>query len=161
VDGFDPPGPLPELVYRIETDKPVYQLGEEVHITHQALNRGDADVTIQFGWEPGFEFFILAGEETIEPWLQARSPVIWRLTLSPGESYATEWTWDMTDMEGNLLALGSYDIVGVSHGGPDPVLPGMDRPDVPVATIVIIPEPAMVGLLLMGFGILLRRRKGG
>jgi hypothetical protein len=147
LNGPDPPDPLPELVYVIETDKSVYRLGEEVHITHRAMNLGDADVTIRFGWAPGFEFVIMAGGETIEPWLEARAPVIWRLTLCPGESYVTEWTWDMTDMEGNPLPLGRYDIVGVSHGGPDPFLPGMDPPDVPVATIAIIAEPAMLSLL--------------
>lgn len=155
-----PADPLPELVYLIETDKEVYQLGEEVRITHRALNQGEADVTIRFGWAPGFEFYILAEGVRIEPWFQVRFPVIWWLTLSPGESYVSEWTWDMTDSEGNPLAPGAYDIVGVSHGGPDPVLPGMDYPDVPVTSITIVPEAGMLGFVSLGFGVLLRRKRG-
>jgi len=153
-----PPGPLPELVYSIETDKQVYQLGEEVRITHRAVNEGDADVTIRFGWAPGFEFYILAEGVMIEPWYQARSPVIWWLALSPGESYVSEWTWDMTDRDGNPLGPGAYDIVGVSHGGPDPVLPGMDYPDVAVTSITIVPEPGMLALVSVSLCLLLRRR---
>ena len=149
---------MPELVYSIQTDREVYQLGEEVRITHRAVNEGDADVTIRFGWAPGFEFYILAEGVRIEPWVQARAAVIWWLTLSPGESYVSEWTWDMTDRDGNPLAPGAYDIVGVSHGGPDPVLPGMDYPDVPVTSITIVPEPGMLALVSVSFWLLLRRK---
>ena len=81
---FSPPGPMPELVYSIQTDREVYQLGEEVRITHRAVNEGDADVTMRFSWAPGFEFYILAEGVRIEPWVQARAAVIWWLTLSPG-----------------------------------------------------------------------------
>jgi len=160
VADFPPPDPLPELVYLIETDKEVYQLGEEVRITHRAVNQGEVDVTIRFGWAPGFEFCIVAGDESMEPWFQARSPVIWWLTLTPGESYITEWTWDMTDRDGIPLAPGNYDIVGVSHGALDPVLPGVDYPDVPVTSITIVPEPGMLGFVSLGFGVLLRRKRG-
>jgi len=158
LDGFDPPGPLPELVYRIETDKPVYQLGEEVHITHRAMNLGDADVTIRFTCEPGFRFDVVTAGERVEPWLWVLSARVWSLTLSPGESYESEWTWDMADSDGNPVLPGTYDILGLSHG--TPVMPvGASSPDDPVTSITIVPEPAMVGLLSLGFGILLRRRK--
>jgi hypothetical protein len=156
------PGPVPELVYLIETDKEVYQLGEEVLITHRAVNCGETDIKMRFLYAPAFEFFVLAGEERIEPWVQLRFTVIWGFRLSPGESYVTEWTWDMTDSEGTPLSPGTYEIVGASNGGPEPVLPpgGMARPDVPVASIAIIPEPGMLGLVSLAFGTLLRRKTG-
>ena len=142
----------------IETDKEVYQLGEEVRITHRAFNQGDADVTIQFNWEPGFRFDVVTGGERLEPWEWVRSPHPWSLTLSPGSAHESEWTWDMGDSEGNPVAPGTYNIVGICDG--TPLLPvGANYPQDPVATIRIIPEPSMLGFLWVGFGVLLRRKR--
>jgi len=152
---FPDPAPLPELVYLIETDKEVYELGEEVHITHRAVNEGEVDIRFEFRYSPAFEFYILAGEERIEPWFQRLCPVIWGFTLTAGESYVTEWTWHMTDRDGIRLAPGNYDIVGIAHGGPTPVIIGADYPGPPVTSITIVPEPGMLGFVSVGFALLL------
>ena len=155
-----PPGPLPELVYSIETDKQVYQLWEEVYITHRAVNQGEVDIWLEFLCSPACQFYILAGDERIQP-CQILCQVIWGFTLSPGESYGSEWTWDMTDRDGSPLAPGNYDIVGIAHGGPSrPLVIGAHYPqEAPVTTITVVPEPGMLATSLLSFGVLLRGRR--
>ena len=152
-----PPGPLPELVYSIETDKQVYQLGEQVHITYRALNEGEVNIRLEFLYTPGFGFEVLRdGEEVSAPSLLF--PGRYLRVLAPGESYAIEWTWGMNDSDGNPLAPGKYDIVGIAHGGPSPVVVGAQYPGPPATSITIVPEPGMLALVSVSFWLLLRRR---
>lgn len=161
VGDFGSPVPLPELpelVYSIETDKQVYQLGEQVRVTHRAVNQGEVDIRFEFLYSPAFQFYILAAEERIDPWFEARSPVIWGFTLSPGDSYVTEWTWEITDADGSPLPPGHYDIVGIGNGGPSPIVVGAHYPVPPITSITVVPEPGILGFVALGFGLLPRRK---
>jgi hypothetical protein len=155
--------PLPELdyefayVYSIETDKQVYQLGEEVLITHRAINEGEVSITLEFLYTPGFSFKVLRdGEEVWAPFVLCPGRYLWG--LAPGESYVTQWTWDMNDSDGNPLAPGRYEILGIPHGGPSPIVLGGHYSQRPVTTITIVPEPGMVGIFLLSFCVVLRRK---
>ena len=139
-------GPLYDLEYVLQTDKPVYQLGEDVHVIQRLTNRASGDFTMEFMQEPGFDLWILEDGNTI--WSAAKGRfkmVVWYLTLGPGESVERQYTWDMTDDEGNPVGPGQYDLVGVPQ-----------RSEARTQ-ITIIPEPGTIALMLLGLGLLGRR----
>jgi len=139
-------GPLYDLEYVLQTDKPVYQLGEDVHVIQRLTNRASGDFTMEFMQEPGFDLWVLEDGNRI--WSQSGGwafPVVWYLTLGPGESVERQYTWDMTDDEGNPVGPGQYDLVGVPQ-----------RSEARTQ-ITIIPEPGTIALMLLGLGLLTRR----
>ncbi len=143
-------GPRP--AYSLETDKAVYQLGEEVHAVHRLTNEGDADYRALMLSGPAFDLWVL-DDQSEKIWSQHLNFTFgtWWLTVEPGASIVREYTWSMTDYAGNLVSPGQYELVGVIYGDTD------------VSTqITILPEPATVGLVLAGCWVLaLRRRARG
>ena len=140
-------GPRPGFF--LETDKAVYQLGEEVHAVHRLTNEGDADYRARMLSGPAFDLWVL-DDQGAKIWSQHLNFTLntWWLTLGPGESIVREYTWDMTDYGGNLVSPGQYELVGVIYGDND------------VSTqITILPEPATVGLVLAGCWVLALRRR--
>jgi len=131
--------------YVIESDKDVYQPGEQVHVVHRVTNGLSTPYTFWLRSTPGFDLWVLdAGGVLV--WSQHQDfkwdmPI---LVLPPGESVQHEYAWDMTDYTGNAAAPGEYELVGVIYG---------DR-DVST-TITVVPEPttAVAMLLAAGAGI--------
>ena len=139
------PGPFPGLTYlsELETDKAVYQLGEEVHAVHRLTNEGDEDYRFQKITTPVFDLWALDDQGT-KIWsyymIIIQGNAGW-MTVAPGESIVREYTWDMTDYQGNLVAPGTYELVGVMYGNG---LAAARR------AITVVPEPATMGLVLLG-----------
>lgn len=131
--------PLPNnmgLEYSLETDKTIYQLGETVYAIHTITNPHDFPVDVEFRQAPGFDLWVMQGDSTI--WArEAFAAVIWTRTFAPGEVFECEYTWDMTDFDGNVVLPGEYELFGAYACGYDSTC------------IIIVPEPATVTLMGM------------
>ncbi len=138
-----------DLQYVIETDKSIYNLGEEVHALHRITNPFDVSVDISLFQSPGFDLWVVQDEEKIWSYQQWFFPVIWSKTIDPGETLEYNYTWDMMDYDDNPVAPGEYEVVGVVYGGG----PSVSTP------ITIIPEPGTLLLMLMGFGAVAGRKR--
>ncbi|MFO8014653.1 MAG: BsuPI-related putative proteinase inhibitor [Phycisphaerae bacterium] len=136
--------------YFFETDKTLYQLGEEVHAVHRLTNEGDEDYRLRALNTPAFDMYVYNDNaERVWSYNMILLPNTWWLTVAPGESIVREYTWDMTDYQGNLVSPGRYELVGVIYGGWD-----VRR------EITIIPEPCSIALLLGGCWLLHGLRRG-
>ena len=136
------PTPLPngnDLEYSLETDKTIYQLDETVYATHTITNPLDVPVDVEFTQEPGFNLWVMQGDTEIWAAYRAFAQVIWTRTFAPGEILKFDYTWDMTDNDGDVILPGEYELVGVIYGAGRNVS----------TNITIVPEPAMVGLMGM------------
>ena len=146
----------------VETDKVVYEVGEWATVTHTILNPSDEAVSLSFGWTPGYDIWAYdnPGDLSVGELYLTREPVrdinqgaywaSWTLDLSPGESYQTDYAWNLTDDDGDELVPGEYVIV-------ESALFADTR-------ITIVPEPGTLAGLLIGAGIAClkrgRRRSG-
>jgi len=106
------------IEYYIQTDKAVYNLGENVQMLYRVTNLGDEEVLIGCSRSPEFNLLVQKDGETI--WMKVQgwywfSPGI---TLSAGESEEIRCNWDMKDNDGNLLEPGVYNVVGVMYNEP-------------------------------------------
>jgi len=149
--GMQDPVLLVDLHRWIETDATTYQLGQAVHIRQGITNKGNFDTGIAFTSEPAFDFYILSGDKRIDRSIGLRFWIYWSKTLSPGEVFSMEWTWDQTDLNRNPLPPGTYDIVGTTSG--------ITTEYGPVTRITIVPEPGTILLVTLGFAGVLRVRR--
>lgn len=133
--------------YYIQTDKSVYNLGENVEMLFRVTNLNPWTVSFEFTGEHGaFNIFVKQNDDDI--WAVSRFSV-WNppftIDLPAGEFIefpTTEFrTWDMKDYDGNLVTSGAYDVVGVMYTDP------LTEVGVP---ITIIPEPASLTSLIFG-----------
>ena len=138
------------IEYYIQTNKSVYNLGEDVEILYRVTNLRDEDVTFSFPGSPEWNF-----------WVEREGQSIWRavngwyaigsgFTLSHGESkefptYNTPYIWDMRDSEKNLVDIGEYNVIG----GLDGYKGEYDSTAVSVH-IEIVPEPSSLILFVVG-----------
>jgi hypothetical protein len=151
------------IEYYIQTDKPVYCLGENVEMLFRVTNLRDEEVLIGCSRTPEFNLLVQKDVETI--WMKVygwywHSPGI---TLSPGESKELAHSWDMKDKDGFAVDPGTYTTVGlmynelwndVNHGEPT-----ISKVGIP---ITIIPEPGSLLLFVTSLTILLfsKRKRG-
>jgi len=151
-----------DIEYYIQTDKSVYDLGENVEMLYKVTNLGTEDVTFYFFRSPIWNFWAEKEGERIWAAIDLWSGVNTRLTFTPGEFRIfpipnPPFIWDMRNDENNLVGLGNYDIIGGLYGG------GEDDYTKVAVPIEIVPEPATILLLAIGvFGLrakLLRRPK--
>lgn len=138
------------IEYYVQTDKSVYNLGENVEILYRVTNLGSENVTFLFNVGPvddRCDFMVDRDGERI--WDNLGRPVTFAATsfpLAPSESRDFTWLWDMTDLNDNQVVPGNYDVTGVLD------YPPSHERYVPVSVrIEIIPEPASLLLLGMGF----------
>ena len=146
------------IEYYIQTDKSVYNLGEDVEMLYRVTNLRDENVTFSFCHSPEWNFWIEREGQgvwrAVNGWYAMGS----RFTLSPGESkefptYKPTYIWDMRDSENNLVDIGEYNVIGGLDGGKGEY----DSTAVSVH-IKIVPEPTMI--LLFGLcGLLLIRNR--
>ena len=146
-EGVDVP-----VEFYIQTDKPIYQLGESVNILYRVSNLGSTGVAI--------EIHLLARD--LDIWVRQDGNTLWKalgyvppgnvydpnlVIFPPGETLELEWTWDMTDSYDNPVGTGHYDIFGMFgswtlHDGATVYEHGIEV-SVP---ITIVPEPAIVDI---------------
>ena len=147
-----------DIEYYVQTDKSVYNLGEDVEMLYRITNLGDEDVTFSFPHSPSWNLWVEKDGEDI--WSAVK---IWYafgsgFTLAPSEykGFPEEdppYVWDMLDDEDNLIDIGEYDVIGgFDAGSAEDYL--YSRVSVP---ITIVPEPA--SFLLFAFaGLFLRKQ---
>jgi len=147
------------IEYYMQTDKAVYDLGEEVQMLYRVTNLRDESVTFGFGWYPVYQFWVEKKGEQIWSAIGTRLAVATKLTLMPGESrvfpdFRPPFIWDMRDAENNLVGLGKYNAVGGLYNGSG----HYDYTEVEVS-IEIVPEPSSFLLFALGvFGIQAKHR---
>ena len=140
------------IEYCIETNKVVYDLGEDVEILYTLTNQRSEALDIR-GLAPMGEIAVEAREAEgfREVWVWYGSvaipggPVV--LELESGESDAMSGTWPQIDFKGNWhieddtdVLPGQYRVVG--RFGPTSSIVGVD--------IAIIPEPGSLALFAVG-----------
>jgi len=153
-----------DIEYYIQTDKAVYNLGEEVQMLYRVTNLTGNPVDIGMVLMGPWCDFIITDDDNNDIWQYVRviPPSGWEmLHLEPDESREYQITWDMISDNGTFfdpyddypVGPGSYNITGelkLSNAYIDN--------KVPVSlSIEIIPEPAT--LLLFGLGALLLRKR--
>jgi len=145
------------IEYYIQTDKSIYNLGENVEMLYRVTNMGVEDVTFEFPYSPEWNFWVEKDGEhiwrAVNGWWTAQT----QFTLSPSESrefpsIAPPYIWNMRDDENNLVDEGQYNVIGGLHAG----VGGYEYTKVSVP-ITIVPEPG--SLALLGVGLLFFNKK--
>jgi len=153
------------IEYYIQTDRAVYNLGENVEMLYRVTNVSDNPVDIEklLNCEWGWTHFIITddGNNDIWEWLHGPPPCGWTtLHLEPGEFREHTKTWNMMNDNGTdqtfddfPVGPGSYNIMAELE------ILDLSYERVPVSvSIEIVPEPTTLILFGLG-GLLLRRRK--
>ncbi len=105
------------IEYYMQTDKSVYNLGENVQMLYRVTNLGDASVMFFFAVGPvndRCDFMVDKDGERI--WDNLNRPSFdaeTSFTLRPLGSRSFTWSWDMTDLSGSQILHGNYDVTGV------------------------------------------------
>ncbi|MHC4571446.1 MAG: right-handed parallel beta-helix repeat-containing protein [Planctomycetota bacterium] len=106
------------IEYYIQTDKSIYNLGENVQMLFRVTNLRTENVIIGCSRSPEFNLLVQKDGETIwkkyEGWYWF-SPGV---ELLAGESEEIVHSWDMKDYNGNPVEPGMYDVVGVMYNEP-------------------------------------------
>ncbi|MBA7477678.1 hypothetical protein ES707_13092 [subsurface metagenome] len=107
------------IEYYIQTDKAVYNLGENVEMLYRVTNLGAEDVTFEFAIQQQTYFEVSDNETRIWGWPKLVNPAGSIFTLHPGEFKEYFKEWDMiNDNTGALVIPGNYDVTGVLHYPP-------------------------------------------
>ena len=152
-----------DIAYYMQTDKSVYNLGEDVEMLYRVTNltENPVDIGMVLKCEYGWTHFSVTDNYDTDIWQHYRSipPCDWEMFhLDPYESKQLQIAWDMVSDNGTyyhdddyLVSPGSYTVTGQLEldGGYE---------SVPVSVqIEIIPEPATI--LLFGLGGLFLRKQ--
>jgi hypothetical protein len=110
------------IEYYIQTDKAVYNLGENVKMLYRVTNLGDQEVNMWFPHSPVYNFWVAKDQEHIWRAVNAWWDVTTTLVLAPGESkefpdYEPPQIWDMSDTDGNSVSPGRYTVIGGLYAG--------------------------------------------
>jgi hypothetical protein len=148
------------IEYYTQTNKSIYNLGEDVEMLFRVTNLRSEDVLIGCSRSGEFNFLVEKNDDAIwaaAHWFVWFSPGV---ELSVGESKNISYTWDMINDNDSLVDPGIYDVVGVmyneswnyyNHGNPYAT-------EVAVP-IIVVPEPASFFLLSLGCFLLKKGRK--
>ena len=156
------------IEYYIETDKALYDLGEDIEFLYKVTNVTNENVLIYCSMSPELNVEIQNSDgDTIWLLFPLGLPYSHGVRLAPGESRVLSgYSWEMTDYEdypiepGDYLEPGNYRVVGIMYNqGWNLYQQGNPVPTEIAVEIMIIPEPATGLLLGLGSLGLLRRRK--
>ena len=151
---------LDGIEYYIETDKSVYQLGEDVEMVFRVTNLRDQDVSMTCASSPYFNQMVLQNSQTI--WLRfiGYLTILTDVDLAPNEFIENSYSWNMIDRNNILIGPGEYDVVGIMYNGPWNYLENRDFTDTEIGVaITIVPEPGTLFLLLPGIVVLARKKR--
>lgn len=149
------------IEFYVQTDKAIYNLGENVEMLYKVTNFNDYSVNFGFGHMPEWNFWV--EQNGINIWTKVQFPLAVAIsyTIDPGESrvypYIPPVIWNMKDNDGSLISSGIYEVIGGYdwnwiNGSYD-----YSKISVP---ITIIPEPSSVMILSLGvLGLFFRRNK--
>ena len=155
------------IEYYIQTDKSVYNLGEDVEILYRITNLTDQEWEVM-GGAPLRIIFVAPKDaewfESIWQWFEPGPPGPTGLRLEPGRSTEINETWPQIDMQGTpepgddtQVPPGIYRITGFLFLHQHPT-------DTDVAVdVTIVPEPGSLILFVIGLPIanyINRRRRG-
>lgn len=146
------------IEYYIQTDKFVYDLGENVEMLYRVTNLRQEDVTFSFPGTPEWNFWVEKDGENIWTAVEGWWLIGSGFTLAPSEYKEYPFEWDMRDAEDNLVNIGEYDVIGGLDGGTSIHSKDYDFTRVSVP-ITIVPEPCSLALFTVGLSILMSRRK--
>jgi hypothetical protein len=146
------------IEYYFQTDKSIYNLGENVEMLYRVTNLGVEDVTFSSLPLPEWNFWVEKDGEHIWRAINIWYGTITGFTLSSGESrefpaLSHPYVWDMRDDENNLVTMGTYSVIGGLYEGSGHY--DYTKVNVPIG---IVPEPATLILLMTG-GLLLNRKR--
>jgi len=148
------------IEYYIQTDKLVYDLGDDVEILFRVTNLRDEDVNIGCSQAPEMNLLVQKNRETIWMLLYGGAPYSPGVRLSVGEHRETRYDWGMKYKDGALVEPGTYDVLGLMYNLPwNYYYRGSPIPSEVGVPITVIPEPTSLLLLGMGLAGLLSRRK--
>ncbi len=147
-----------DVEYYVQTDKSVYELGENVEMLYRITNLGEESVTYNFGRSPEWNFWVdKDGDNTwkaVNGWWTVSS----EFTLATGEyiefpNLSEPLIWDLRDNNGIPVQLGDYLVTG----GLDWGYYDFTKVSVPIE---VIPEPTTILLMAIGtLGIRLNKQK--
>lgn len=124
------------IEYYMQTDKFIYNSGEEVKMLYRVTNLTDQDVTFNFTDQVQHYFTVKDDGNLIWDAPKVGFPALSCFTLSPNGYKEYSENWDMVDNQGVLIVPGNYEITGSLH----PILLGDKDKYVPVSVqIEIIP----------------------
>jgi hypothetical protein len=146
------------IEYYVQTNKSVYNLGENVEMLYRITNLKSENITFGFPHSPEYQFWIEKDDDQIWAAIRFRTQIPTAFTLLPGESkefpLVPPLIWNMHDSGNNMVGLGSYNVIGGLYGSSGQY----DYTKVAVS-IEIVPEPITLILFGMGFVKILRRKK--
>lgn len=103
----------PDLTFTLETDKAVYEEGEEVKIAYKVRNKGNGEAVIKFSSSQLYDI-IVSNKDGDDVWHwsagQSFSQAETTLTINPGQTETYEVQWDQNDNNGDTVPLGTYRI---------------------------------------------------
>jgi hypothetical protein len=155
------------IEYYMQTDEPVYQLGDTVEMLYSATNLGPEEVTI--GWVAAdplahYTFAVMQGDAQI--WRYNYLTMVLGFepfTLVPYQSRSFQTTWNL--MHNNSTPWNLDDDFPVSPGtytaiGELDLVPSLKCNRVPVSVCIqVVPEPATIFLLALPALVILRSRR--
>ena len=148
------------IEYVMQTDKSIYNLGENVQILYGVINLTMVPVPFEIDVQQ-CSFQVSDGQTRICAWPKYVLPAFYNATLPPGVFFQFSDSWDLTNDNGTvtsnddfLVEPGTYYISGKLSGMPINGSP----PDFVTVAVQVVPEPATICLFGLGSLILLRKR---
>ncbi len=149
-----------EIELSVATDEPSYSLGEDITVSVTAYNPNDYEVTLQFGDTLQASYIM----DNVYDWSSDKIflQVLTEVTIGAVSSYNwdLDHDWEYTvgpSTYGYDLSIGTHSVVGALQeqiGEPPGNYTYYSQP----LEFEVVPEPATLGLVLLGRLILLRRR---
>jgi hypothetical protein len=148
------------IEYYMQTDKTVYDLGENVEMLFTATNLRDETVSIYCTQSNAFDLGVEENNEIIWSFVYFSYPMIIEVVFLPGESKGISAVWDMKDNNGNLVGPGTYDAIGWMNNAPWNYENGGTYTGTVVSVpVTITPEPSSLFLFMACLPILMRTKR--